>query len=566
MKKINLQLFALKKNMTYINDGAASEKKKTENTPNPNVSIVDYLNGQGQDSSYSAREGLAASLGIANYTGTAEQNTQMLNALKNGVASGGTSQPVTQQVQNNGINGVDEETLAKIKSTYSASDKVTGAQAEAGEYLNKLKDISSVTDIVDQSTWDAINKQFSASTAYQDAMAYTNELLKQLSSGRTSYTDQIKELMAQIRGRDDFSYDVDTDPLFQQALASAMGSGKTAMQDTMGQAAALTGGYGSTYATTAANQAYNAFVEDAYNYLPEYYQMALEAYQMEGQEMYDQLAMLNAADAAEFERMYDSWNANFGNAQQMYQNEYSAWQDSVNNAYNSASLQLQEHGQLYDEAYNTYAAVQNNADTLYAQEYQKWADEVANAMSYAGLANSNYWNTENFNESVRQFNESMAQQKYEFSQEMAYRNASLAQDQAQFLYNAGINGSSGLKEPSETQMQKALEAYNTGGDEALDQYVDSLPSDIDRNIIGEYIYGSENSTGYGVPPLQLQDWLIEDDTDNWGFVGGDDNDDTYTFRDDIKSFKELKELIQNTDLSDEEKEAFLNMLREQSKR
>lgn len=566
MKKINLQLFALKKNMTYINDGAASEKKKTENTPNPNVSIVDYLNGQGQDSSYSAREGLAASLGIANYTGTAEQNTQMLNALKNGVASGGTSQPVTKQVQNNGINGVDEETIAKIKSGHSASDKVNGAQAEAGEYLNKLKDISSVTDIVDQSTWDAINKQFSASTAYQDAMAYTNELLKQLSSGKTSYTDQIKDLMAQIQGRDDFSYDVDTDPLFQQALASAMGSGKTAMQDTMGQAAALTGGYSSTYAATAGNQAYNAFIEDAYNNLPEYYQMALEAYQMEGQEMYDQLAMLNAADAAEFERMYDSWNANFGNAQQMYQNEYSAWQDSVNNAYNSASLQLQEHGQLYDEAYNTYAAVQNNADTLYAQEYQKWADEVANAMSYAGLANSNYWNTENFNESVRQFNESMAQQKYEFSQEMAYRNASLAQDQAEFLYNAGINGSSGLKEPSETQMQKALEAYNTGGDEALDQYVDSLPSDIDRNIIGEYIYGSENSTGYGVPPLQLQDWLMEDDTDNWGFVGGDDNDDTYTFRDDIKSFKELKELIQNTDLSDEEKEAFLNMLREQSKR
>lgn len=545
MKKINLQLFA---------------------NLNVNTSIVDYLKSQGQDSSYASREDLAASLGIANYTGTAEQNTQMLNALKNGTTSGSTSQPVIQQAQNNGINGVDEETLAKIKSSYSASDKVTGAQAEAGEYLNKLKDISNVTDIVDQSTWDAINKQFSASTAYQDAMAYTNELLKQLSSGKTSYTDQIKELMEQIQGRDDFSYDVDSDPLFQQALASAMGSGKTAMQDTMGQAAALTGGYGSTYATTAANQAYNAFIEDAYNNLPEYYQMALEAYQMEGQEMYDQLAMLNAADAAEFERMYDSWNANFSNAQQMYQNEYSAWQDSVNNAYNSASLQLQEHGQLYEEAYNTYAAVQSNADTLYAQEYQKWADEVANAMSYAGLANSDYWNTENFNESVRQFNESMAQQKYEFSQEMEYRNAALAQDQAQFLYNASVNSKSSLKEPSETQMQKALEAYNAGGDDALDQYVDSLPSDIDINIIGEYIYGSENGTGYGVPPLQLQDWLIQDDTDNWGFVGGDDNDDTYTYRDEVKSFKELKEMIQNMDLSDEEKEAFLAKLREQSKR
>jgi hypothetical protein len=48
-----------------------------------------------------------------------------------------------------------------------------------------------------------------------------------------------------------------------------MNSGKSAMQDTIGQASALTGGYGSTYATSAGNQAYNAFIEDAYNNLPE---------------------------------------------------------------------------------------------------------------------------------------------------------------------------------------------------------------------------------------------------------------------------------------------------------
>ena len=51
---------------------------------NTNTSIVDYLKSQGQNSSYSARQDLAKSLGISNYTGTAEQNVQMLNALKNG--------------------------------------------------------------------------------------------------------------------------------------------------------------------------------------------------------------------------------------------------------------------------------------------------------------------------------------------------------------------------------------------------------------------------------------------------------------------------------------------------
>lgn len=385
MKKMNLQLFALKR-QTYINDGAASEKKE-------NVAVQNGTAAQMQSSRFSA---------------------------------------------------------------------------------------------------PAQNSGFAASGAYQNAMDYTNKLLEQLSSGRTSYTDQIKGLMDQIQGREKFSYDADSDPLFQQMLASSMTSGKTAMQDTMGQAAALTGGYGSTYATTAANQAYNAYIQDAYNNLPEYYQLALEAYEQEGQAMYNQLAMLSEADATEYGRLYDAFNANYGNAQQMYQNEYNAWQDSLNNAYNMASLK---------------------------------------------------------------------QRQDEFEQEMNYKNAVLLMEQA-----GALAEESKKKEPSETQMQKALEAYNTGGDEALDRYVDSLPSDIDRDIIGEYIYGSEGSTGYGMPPLQFQDWTIQKDTDNWGFVGGDDNDDTYMYRDDVKTFKELKELLQSTELSDEEKEAFLNMLREQSKR
>ena len=45
-------------------------------------SIVDYLNSIGQDSSFAARSRLAAQKGIQNYTGTANQNTQLLNTLR----------------------------------------------------------------------------------------------------------------------------------------------------------------------------------------------------------------------------------------------------------------------------------------------------------------------------------------------------------------------------------------------------------------------------------------------------------------------------------------------------
>ena len=54
-------------------------------------SIVDYLNGQGQDSSYAARKQLAEKNGIQNYRGTAQQNTQLLGILRSG--SGQSSGP-----------------------------------------------------------------------------------------------------------------------------------------------------------------------------------------------------------------------------------------------------------------------------------------------------------------------------------------------------------------------------------------------------------------------------------------------------------------------------------------
>lgn len=56
-------------------------------TPLPPVtggSIVSWMNGQGLDSSYANRARLAAQYGIADYRGTAEQNTRLLQLLQSG--------------------------------------------------------------------------------------------------------------------------------------------------------------------------------------------------------------------------------------------------------------------------------------------------------------------------------------------------------------------------------------------------------------------------------------------------------------------------------------------------
>lgn len=53
-------------------------------------SVVDFLSQAGQPSDYASRTGLAQRYGIQNYTGTAAQNTQLLNILK-GYATGNVS-------------------------------------------------------------------------------------------------------------------------------------------------------------------------------------------------------------------------------------------------------------------------------------------------------------------------------------------------------------------------------------------------------------------------------------------------------------------------------------------
>ena len=87
-------------------------------------------------------------------------------------------------------------------------------------------------------------------------MAKDDELLKPTYAG--TFEDQLRDLYSQIQDRPDFSYDVNADPLYDMYKDKYVQQGKLAMKDTMGQAAALTGGYGSTYGQQVGQQTYDA--------------------------------------------------------------------------------------------------------------------------------------------------------------------------------------------------------------------------------------------------------------------------------------------------------------------
>jgi hypothetical protein len=104
-------------------------------------------------------------------------------------------------------------------------------------------------------------------------------------------------LMSQIQNRKAFQYDVNGDALYQQYKDRFIHNGQRAMQDTMGQAAALTGGYGSSYAQNVGQQAYNEYMMGLNDVIPELYQLARDKYDRETSRMKEQYAMLADLDA-----------------------------------------------------------------------------------------------------------------------------------------------------------------------------------------------------------------------------------------------------------------------------
>lgn len=129
-----------------------------------------------------------------------------------------------------------------------------------------------------------------------------------LPNAKTNYTytpqydTQINELFNKLLNRESFSYDAETDPLYKLYREQYINQGRLAMQDTMGQAAALTGGYGSSYSQAVGQQQYDAYLQKLNGVVPELYQLAYSRYQDEGDKLKDQYNMYMAKDAQDYDR------------------------------------------------------------------------------------------------------------------------------------------------------------------------------------------------------------------------------------------------------------------------
>ena len=140
-----------------------------------------------------------------------------------------------------------------------------------------------------------------------------------------TYESQLSDLYDRIANRERFSYDVNADPLYQSYKDNYIQQGKLAMKDTIGQAAALTGGYGNTYGMQAGQQAYDAYLQNLSAVIPELYGMAYDTYRDEGDDLKDLYGMMGDradTDYARYRDLMTDYNVNRSLVQQQEALDY----------------------------------------------------------------------------------------------------------------------------------------------------------------------------------------------------------------------------------------------------
>lgn len=263
-----------------------------------------------------------------------------------------------------GSSGSDVEDLQKRLNSYGYNLAVDGQFGDQTKnaVLDYQKKYGLTQDgIVGSQTWGKLTggngasaQSFTAGDVLsQRPGAYTSKyqqqvddtLAKRPGEYTSQYQQQIDDLYNQIVNRQPFTFDLNGNALYQQYRDQYQRLGQQAMADTMGQAAGLTGGYGSSYGQSVGQQAYNAYLQELNNIVPDLYAQARSEYDTEGQNLRNLYAMAADREGQDYNRFmdaYNRWRQDYQMAADMENQEYSRYNDAF-------TRWLQLYGTLQDQ-------------------------------------------------------------------------------------------------------------------------------------------------------------------------------------------------------------------------
>lgn len=320
------------------------------------------------------------------------------------------------------------------------------------------------------------------------------EALKKAQGGVTGYggfsygrQDQLDAIMDSILDRKPFSYNFNEDALYHQYKDKYIKQGKMASADVMGQAAAMTGGYGNSYAATAGNQAYLAHLENLNNIIPELYQMAYDRYKGEGEELVNKYGVLS-----------DDYDRKYGE----HMDGYSMAKDALTVAQNA-----------YDTGYSNFYNEQNLANSIAAQEF---ADELALG---------------NYNMDLEAHNANMAKVEADLNGNPVYKTPTTD------MYTAAIDA---YRKGGEEELTKYLEMFPDYNVELVDDYAHKYAKPINDTAFKDRNWSVVDDTWNGLWGVDWNDtvtdgvhtYTLQDLKDQGGYTN-----------------KELKKLMKDLGLS-----------------
>lgn len=227
-----------------------------------------------------------------------------------------------------------------------------------------------------------------AQQGYQqsDAVTQAQQALQQLQSSKpqgytSKYGDKLDAIMQQIQNPEKFKYSFNEDELFKNYADIYTQKGKQASLDTMGQAAALTGGYGNSYAQQAGGQAYQQYLMDLYQMAPEFYDRAYRQYRDRIGDQYNQYNLMAQAEDTDYGR---------------YRDTVGDW-----------------------ERERDYLA--GRADTEAERDYNRYKDNLDYWTGLAQVEHAAYSSEQERQEAIRQYEQSFAEGQRQFDQEMAMK-------------------------------------------------------------------------------------------------------------------------------------------------
>lgn len=211
---------------------------------------------------------------------------------------------------------------------------------------------------------------------------------------QSPWETQLNEIIDKINNREEFSYDMNGDAFYQLYKDKFVNQGKMAMMDTMGQAAAMTGGYGNSYAQSVGQQAYQGQLQQLNDKIPELYNLALSKYQMEGDALYDRAALMAQQEIQDYGRYRDQISDHYAELDRLvnrYNTErdydYGKWADNRNFDYGK---QVDDRNFAYEKQENEHSKLVN---LITSTGYKPSAEELAAAGMTADQAKSyaNYY-------------------------------------------------------------------------------------------------------------------------------------------------------------------------------